>query len=482
MPIDPSIIGRAQTDYGSPLDTAAKALTLKHLMNLDAQAPMQAQAAQLQLQGQQLDVDAKQQQMAKEAAIKGAFQDSFDPSTGKLDRTKALSNLYKADPEYAAKWASTEAKNNADFMKTLQESHRNFIETAGPLSKQIVEEYKKMVGSGIPPEVARANLQPRITTGMEMLNQSGFGGEFHGGDPSQISIEGLQSLAGQWSKGMELDARAKGGENQQRLLDLQIRRLDIEERRLNDSENNPGGEKGWQIWQDKDGNLKRVNPNTNEIADFSDKSQDLSKPSSKGTGVMGGREAQFVQRVITSANQAAKDLNNVVQLPISADTGFFGGRHQGGGLLSAGKESLTNAMTDNEVQKYNVLSAGFQRSLAAIEASGLAPSGTLTHQMDSVIFKSGDTNLTKLYKLAQTRQIVEGGMETVMSNPRVSQSEKDQVQSILDNIKKAVPFSASDLIDLEKHQEANPNSNLQDIVKAQKDHPEDVSNLLDKYK
>ena len=178
----------------------------------------------------------------------------------------------------------------------------------------------------------------------------------------------------------------------------------------------------------------------------------------------GGRESVYVQRMMMGANQAAKDLSNVVQLQLTASTGFFGGRKQGAGLLDAGKEVLANKATGQEAQAYNAMATGFQRSLAQIESAGLMPSGSLTHQMDAVLFKEGDTNLTKLHKLAQTRQIVEAGMEVIQANPRVSEPEKAKVKSVLDSIRKSVPFTHSDLINLQVAQETNPNATLKEIV------------------
>jgi len=182
------------------------------------------------------------------------------------------------------------------------------------------------------------------------------------------------------------------------------------------------------------------------------------------TGAAAGREAVFNQRVILSANQAAKDLANVVQLPIDSSTGFFGGRKQGGSLMSAGKEVLANTMTGQDVQAYNAMATGFQRSLAAIESAGLMPSGSLTHQMDAVLFKEGDTNLTKMHKLAQTRQIVESGLEVMEANPRISGDEKAKIAQILENVRTAVPFTHSDLIKLRAAQQTNPDATMQSIM------------------
>ena len=179
-------------------------------------------------------------------------------------------------------------------------------------------------------------------------------------------------------------------------------------------------------------------------------------------GSYGAREATFVSRVLTSANQAAKDLENVAALPLSANTGIFGGRKQGAGLLSATKEVLANTMTPQEAQSYNVMATGFQRSLAGIEAAGLMPTGKLTDQMDAVLFKAGDTNLTKLEKLAQTTQIVESGLETIINNPRVPDGTKDDAKRIINLLHKAVPFNHADLRSLKQ---GSGNLTMGEIIK-----------------
>lgn len=179
---------------------------------------------------------------------------------------------------------------------------------------------------------------------------------------------------------------------------------------------------------------------------------------------LGSREQVFLKRVATSANEAAKDLENVVLLPITSDTGIFGGRKQGAGLFDATKEILANKMTEEDAQLYNVMSTGFQRSLASIEAAGLMPTGTLSHQMDSVLFKGGDTLRVKMSKLAQTRQIVEAGLETALSDDRVPESEKKHLQDIVTSLQKSVPFTQKDLIRLQVEQEKDPKATLKSVM------------------
>jgi hypothetical protein len=218
------------------------------------------------------------------------------------------------------------------------------------------------------------------------------------------------------------------------------------------------------------GSPKEVNRARNDwLSDMAKAEQKaITKDGKIGINVAGGRESVFINRVVNSGNQAAADLANVVQLPMSASRGILGGRSQGKGLLDAGIESLANTMTTQEVQTYNVFATGFQRALAAIEGAGLSPSNALMHQMDAVIFKEGDTNFTKLAKLAQTRQIVEKGLETITANSRVDAETKKLVENIVDKVRKAVPFTGSELIELGKLQATNKNATLRDVMAAEK--------------
>jgi hypothetical protein len=190
-------------------------------------------------------------------------------------------------------------------------------------------------------------------------------------------------------------------------------------------------------------------------------------PSVKGgAAILGAREAVFINRTLTAANEATKDLQNVVNLPISANTGFFGGRTQGPGILDAGKEALTNTLTSQEVQSFNVRTAGFHRALAGIESAGLAPSGTLSKQMDAVIGKQGDTYQTQLEKLGEIRQIVEAGLETTLANPKLPEQQATLARTIIGRIRQAVPFTIADIDKLQALQVSDPNATMTDVIKA----------------
>ena len=158
-----------------------------------------------------------------------------------------------------------------------------------------------------------------------------------------------------------------------------------------------------------------------------------------------GRESVYFNRVAAAGNEAALAAKNITELPLNTSTGWFGGRQQGTGLLAAAKESLTNTLTSQSVQDYNTMIAGVSRNLATIESAGLAPTGSLTHSMDSIILKEGDTPLTQMRKLAEMRQIIEKGLEPNLANPRIPQQQRDVVTGIIKNIQQSIPFTQHDV-------------------------------------
>lgn len=110
------------------------------------------------------------------------------------------------------------------------------------------------------------------------------------------------------------------------------------------------------------------------------------------------------------------------------------------------------------------MTAGVSRALSAIEASGLAPNGSLTKSMDTLTLKEGDSQLTKLRRMAQMRQIVEQGMKPILQNPRITPDQKAEAQSIVDGITKAVPITHHDITEFQKQSAKNPGLTLGDMA------------------
>ena len=174
-------------------------------------------------------------------------------------------------------------------------------------------------------------------------------------------------------------------------------------------------------------------------------------PNKGGTGGMGSRSELYFDRMMKATNMAVAAASNIMELPESSSTGWFGNRHPGTTLLGAAKESLVNSLTTQEVQDYNVMITGLARNLANIETSGLAPPGSFSKSLgEGITLKEGDSYITKLRRMAEVRQIVTEGMRDVFANPKVPKEQKDALQGTLDTLKEAIPFTQHDITVLQK--------------------------------
>ena len=160
---------------------------------------------------------------------------------------------------------------------------------------------------------------------------------------------------------------------------------------------------------------------------------------------MSGRESVYI--LIVWRQRAMKRrlaIKNITELPLDTSTGWLAvARSREQVCLALRRTSLANTLTPQSVQDYNTMIAGVSRNLATIESAGLAPSGALTHSMDSLILKEGDTPLTQMRKLAEMRQIVEKGLEPNLANPNIPQQQRDLVIGIIKNVQRVCSLHAA---------------------------------------
>jgi hypothetical protein len=208
---------------------------------------------------------------------------------------------------------------------------------------------------------------------------------------------------------------------------------------------------------------------------------------------MDSRSSVMFNRVAASANEAVTALKNIAELPVTTSTGWFGGAQPSTTLMGSVKSVLGQKVTSQEAQDYKTMIAGVSRSLSTIETAGLAPNGSITHSMDSITLNEGDSQLTKLRKLAETRQIIEKGIEPNLSNPKLAPAQRQLIERIVSDVQSAIPFTQHDITKLQ--QSKNPNATLLDFAKQTGlptasaasappqagPHPANIQALLDKY-
>lgn len=207
---------------------------------------------------------------------------------------------------------------------------------------------------------------------------------------------------------------------------------------------------------------KLINADTGETIN-----ENLGEVKPSGGGAGGGRAQTQFDRILTNANLGTKALENIAKLPVTTNRGIFGSSEPGTSLLGSAKSALGNTVTTGESQRYRVLTSGLKRNIATIEAAGAAQGLVgLTKAMDQVEAVPGDTYLTTLSRQAETRQIIEEGLNTFLSHPSISDKQKDLVRDIIKRAQKAIPFTQDDITILE--QSTNPDLTLHDVLKARK--------------
>lgn len=178
---------------------------------------------------------------------------------------------------------------------------------------------------------------------------------------------------------------------------------------------------------------------------------------------MDSRSAVMFNRVASSANEAVQAIKNIAELPITTSTGWFGNAEPGKGLFDSAKSVLAQKVTGQEAQDLKTMIAGVSRSLSTIETAGLAPNGSITHSMDSITIGEGDSQMTKLRKMAEMRQIVEKGIEPQLSNPKLGPAQRQLIQGIISQVQEAIPFTQHDITQLQRSK--NPQATIMDFAK-----------------
>lgn len=161
----------------------------------------------------------------------------------------------------------------------------------------------------------------------------------------------------------------------------------------------------------------------------------------------GARNAQTIGRLLTGAMNATKEIGNVSQMPITTRSGILGSTEKNDSILSATGNTLKRELTPESALQYQAMQAGMGRSLAILESGGAATGVVgLAHQMEALSIKPGDTAAVAATKLAQSRQIVESGLDIVGGMPGVTDDQKQQVEKYRQEVQKAIPFTVQDVI------------------------------------
>jgi len=173
--------------------------------------------------------------------------------------------------------------------------------------------------------------------------------------------------------------------------------------------------------------------------------QPLQAPPPRSAGTAAGDRFGFGDIVVGAANEAAASLRNLTSMGAEASTGIFQGRNTTG-LMTAPLGALTNALTSDEAQRYNVEIANFGKFLAQVQRGGrTVPVSDIEASQRVFAVREGDSQHTVLTKFAAMRQQLERIIEVRIRSPNTPESLKEILRENLATIQDVVPFTVEDV-------------------------------------
>jgi hypothetical protein len=166
------------------------------------------------------------------------------------------------------------------------------------------------------------------------------------------------------------------------------------------------------------------------------------KPS---VGKAGGDRFGFGAIIATNVNEATASIENIVTLPFDVTTGTFQGRNPSG-VLYAPLGALTNKLTADEAQRYNVEIGNFGKSVARVISGGrVVPASVQKDYEDKYKVRDGDSRLTVMTKIANMRQDLERAIEVRIASSDTDPGLKPIYEESLRKIEEAIPFTVKDV-------------------------------------
>ncbi len=166
-----------------------------------------------------------------------------------------------------------------------------------------------------------------------------------------------------------------------------------------------------------------------------------------------GRQAEAqAMAMINAGNEAAASLKNLVELPVTATSGWFKGltSDKPESIAAAVGRSIAGYVNERDARSLQISWQGIGRSMATLEAAGRATGLVgLQKQAESLQPQKGDTYTNVLRSYAEIRQIVERSIETMKSSPGVSSDQKKLLDKIAKEAETTVPWTVHDVNQLE---------------------------------
>jgi hypothetical protein len=180
---------------------------------------------------------------------------------------------------------------------------------------------------------------------------------------------------------------------------------------------------------------------------------------------MSAVERRYFQTSANSATGAIAELGNVMNLKTGANAGVMGlGAHNGQSALGTVAANARNAIAAEDVQLYNTRINNLSRMMAIVENTGRMPPGTAVESINQMQLQPGDTEYTRLTKLAQGRQNLDAALNTWLHTANLNADSKSYMYDLLSKLHNTIPFTIEDVD--KWAQSKDPHKTIKDEVKG----------------
>lgn len=180
---------------------------------------------------------------------------------------------------------------------------------------------------------------------------------------------------------------------------------------------------------------------------------------------MSAVERRYFQTSLNSATGAIAELGNVMNLKTGANAGVLGlGAHNGQSALGTAAANARNAIASEDVQLYNTRINNLSRMMATVENTGRMPPGTAVEAINQMQLQPGDTEATRLTKIAQGRQNLDAALTTWLHTAPLNADAKAYVYDLLSKLHTTIPFTVEDVD--KWSQSKDPHATIKDEVKG----------------
>jgi hypothetical protein len=180
----------------------------------------------------------------------------------------------------------------------------------------------------------------------------------------------------------------------------------------------------------------------------------------------GGRGSQmqqmYTQRMLSAADGASGALENIASMPFGSNTGWFaqtmGTVSKGNGLFDLAGGALRQNLTSDDQKLYNTFTAGLGMNIAMLEKQGGLAGGTqFMNQIQAKLnILPTDSPMVVMGKLAEARASIDRNIEVTMAAKTTDPDIKALLQTRLDQMHKAIPFTREDVVAFDKASKSDP--------------------------